>query len=341
MHEPSRLIITPGEPAGIGPDLVLQHAGQASSRRAIVVADRQLLAARARQLGIEVNINEYSETSEDSGTPANTLYVKHVPLTNPAQAGVLNKKNARYVLRCLDVAATLCQQNDNGIHRALVTGPVHKGIINDAGIPFSGHTEYLAGLAAIDLPVMMLATKGLRVALATTHLALARVSEQITQPLLTKVLSILHEELINKFSIPEPRITVCGLNPHAGESGHLGEEEINIIEPVLEQLRAKGMQLTGPVPADTAFTPDRMQQTDAYLAMYHDQGLAVLKHIGFGQAVNITLGLPFIRTSVDHGTALDLAGTGKADGTSLEIAMTSALELIANMEKFSMDKINV
>jgi len=217
------------------------------------------------------------------------------------------------------------------IKSALVTGPVHKGIINDAGIPFSGHTEYLAERAGIELPVMMLATKGLRVALATTHLPLSKVSEQITKPLLTKVLSILHEDMIKKFGIVQPRITVCGLNPHAGESGHLGEEEINIIEPVLRQLRANGLQLTGPLPADTAFTPDKMQQTDAYLAMYHDQGLPVLKHVGFGKAVNITLGLPFIRTSVDHGTALELSGKGTADGTSLETAMSTAHELVANL----------
>lgn len=335
MHQPSRLIVTPGEPAGIGPDLILQHAQHPSpvetQVQTVVVADQHLLAERAKQLGIAININEYSDASEDCGKQANTLCVKHVPLITPSQAGVLNKYNSPYVLRCLDVAVELCQQNDKGIKSALVTGPVHKGIINDAGIAFSGHTEYLAELAGIELPVMMLATKGLRVALATTHLPLSKVSEQITKPLLTKVLSILHEDMINKFGIAKPRITVCGLNPHAGESGHLGKEEINIIEPVLAQLRAEGMQLTGPLPADTAFTPDKMQQTDAYLAMYHDQGLPVLKHVGFGKAVNITLGLPFIRTSVDHGTALELAGTGKADRTSLEMAMSSAQELVANL----------
>jgi len=331
MYQPSRLIVTPGEPAGIGPDLILQHAQHPSLVQTVVVADQHLLAERAKQLGLEININDYSNASEDCGKLTNTLCVKHVPLTAPAQAGTLNKKNAAYVLRCLDVAVELCQQDNNDIKSALVTGPVHKGIINDAGIAFSGHTEYLAELTGIELPVMMLATKGLRVALATTHLPLSKVSEQITKPLLTKVLSILHEDLINKFGIAKPRITVCGLNPHAGESGHLGEEEINVIEPVLEQLRANGMQLTGPLPADTAFTPDKMQQTDAYLAMYHDQGLPVLKHVGFGKAVNITLGLPFIRTSVDHGTALELAGTGKADRTSLEIAMSTAQELVANL----------
>jgi 4-hydroxythreonine-4-phosphate dehydrogenase len=330
MHDDSRLIITPGEPAGIGPDLILQYAHTSpTSLPLIVIADQTLLATRARQLGIEVKLREYTDDLELQCNTTDTLYVKHVPLATPAQAGVLNHANARYVIRCLDIAVDFCNQKNS----ALVTGPVHKGIINDAGIPFSGHTEYLAERAGIELPVMMLATEGLKVALATTHIPLAKVSEQITRPLLTKVISILHKDLVSKFSIAQPRITVCGLNPHAGESGHLGTEEIEIIEPVLEQLRKLGMQLTGPLPADTAFTCDKMQQTDAYLAMYHDQGLPVLKHIGFGQAVNITLGLPFIRTSVDHGTALDLAGTGKAEITSLKLAMDSALELINNMLK--------
>lgn len=331
MHELPRLIVTPGEPAGIGPDLLLQCAHRAFSIPTIVVADRYLLEQRARQLGLEIKINDYSDSSDNHKPSTNTLQVNHVALTTPAEAGVLNKENASYVVRCLDIATAMCQESTNNIRSALVTGPVHKGIINDAGIPFTGHTEYLAKLAGIDLPVMMLVTKGLRVALATTHLPLAKVSEHITRPLLTNVLSILHDDLKNKFGITNPRITVCGLNPHAGESGHLGDEEINIIEPVLEQLRAKGMQLLGPVPADTAFTQDKMQKTDAYLAMYHDQGLPILKHIGFGEAVNITLGLPFIRTSVDHGTALELAGTGQAKTTSLELAMQLAQDLITNM----------
>jgi len=330
MQQLTRLIVTPGEPAGIGPDLVLQHAQQPSPIQLIVVADKSMLEERAKQLGLKISINEYSSNSVDNNKSANTLCVKHIPLSAPVKAGVLNNNNSSYVLRCLDVAVSLCQEESDNIQSALVTGPVHKGIINDAGISFSGHTEYLAELAGIELPVMMLATKGLRVALATTHLPLSKVSEQITKPLLTKILSILHADLVNKFGINNPRITVCGLNPHAGESGHLGEEEINIIEPVVGDLKQKGMQLIGPLPADTAFTPDKMKQTDAYLAMYHDQGLTVLKHVGFGEAVNITLGLPFIRTSVDHGTALELAGTGKADGTSLELALQSAQELIAN-----------
>lgn len=333
MQQPTRLIVTPGEPAGIGPDLVLQHAQHASQIQLVIVADKFMLEERAKLLGIEISISEYSANAKDNGKLANTLCVKHVPLTAPVQPGILNNINAPYVLRCLDVAVALCIEYTDNIRSALVTGPVHKGIINDAGITFSGHTEYLAELAGIELPVMMLATKGLRVALATTHLPLSKVSEQITQPLLTKVLSILHQDLVKKFGIKNPHITVCGLNPHAGESGHLGDEEINVIEPVIEQLKQQGMQLVGPIPADTAFTPDKMKQTDAYLAMYHDQGLTVLKHVGFGEAVNITLGLPFIRTSVDHGTALELAGTGKADGSSLELALQSAQELIANMAK--------
>lgn len=330
MHDDSRLIITPGEPAGIGPDLILQYTQTAhATLPLIVIADQTLLATRARQLGIELTIREYSDALDMPVDTANTLYVKHVPLKTPSQAGKLNSDNSSYVLRCLNIAVELCKQPNS----ALVTGPVHKGIINDAGIPFSGHTEYLAARAGIELPVMMLTTEGLRVALATTHIPLANVSEQITRPLLTEVLSILHRDLVTKFAIAQPRITVCGLNPHAGESGHLGSEEIEVIEPVLEQLRKQGMLLTGPLPADTAFTRDKMQQTDAYLAMYHDQGLPVLKHVGFGQAVNITLGLPFIRTSVDHGTALELAGTGKAEVTSLKLAMDTAQQLINNMVK--------
>lgn len=333
MQTQVRLIVTPGEPAGIGPDLLLQYAQHPTSIPTVVIADRNLLKQRARQLGLNIKINDYTDNQETTSQATNSLLVKHVALSAPAVAGVLNRENAAYVVRCLDVATAMCQENTGSLNSALVTGPVHKGIINDAGIPFTGHTEYLAKLAGIDLPVMMLATKGLRVALATTHLPLSKVSAQITRPLLTNVISILHADLRSKFGISNPCITVCGLNPHAGESGHLGKEEITVIEPVLEQLRDQGMQLTGPVPADTAFTPDRMQQTDAYLAMYHDQGLPVLKYIGFGEAVNITLGLPFIRTSVDHGTALELAGTGQAHTTSLELAMQTAQELVTNMAK--------
>ncbi|MGD8783325.1 MAG: 4-hydroxythreonine-4-phosphate dehydrogenase PdxA [Thioalkalispiraceae bacterium] len=334
MTHHAQLIVTPGEPAGIGPDLILQYAASGSSTKnlppTIVVGDRNLLEQRAEHLGLSVKLDDFANYNHQDDHNNNRLYVKHVATAVPVSPGILEKENSIYVIRCLDLAVELCQKQSDDVYRALVTGPVHKGIINDAGIPFTGHTEYIAKLAKVETPVMMLATKGLRVALATTHLPLAKVSKEITKPLLTRILSILHADLVNKFAIPKPTIRVCGLNPHAGESGHLGKEEIEIIEPVLEELRRQGMNLIGPLPADTAFTQDKMQQTDAYLAMYHDQGLPVLKHVGFGQAVNITLGLPFIRTSVDHGTALELAGTGQADVTSLGLAMESARELISN-----------
>jgi 4-hydroxythreonine-4-phosphate dehydrogenase len=330
MHDSSRLIITPGEPAGIGPDIVLQNAQHPSSIPGLVIADRDLLIGRAKQLGLDIKLVDYDADPDFKQNGNGKLHVKHVSLAKPARAGQLNPENSPYVLKTLDAAVDLCLQNSPKTRYALVTGPVHKGIINDAGIPFTGHTEYLAKLAGIDLPVMMLATDGLRIALATTHLPLTKVSENITKPLLTNVIKILHKDLISKFAITNPRIIVCGLNPHAGESGHLGDEEINVIEPVLKQLRQQGMDLLGPMPADTAFTQDKIQQTDAYLAMYHDQGLPVLKHVGFGKAINITLGLPFIRTSVDHGTALELAGSGKADCTSLAMACKAAQELINN-----------
>jgi len=330
MTSPPRLIITPGEPAGIGPDLILQYCQQASSPPLCVVADRDLLEQRAQQLKLEITIHEYSKENLENEEPlksgTNVLNLIHSPLTVTSTAGELQHQNAAYVLSCLDSAVELCLANKN---YALVTGPVHKGNINDAGIKFSGHTEYLAQLSNISLPVMMLATKGLRVALATTHVPLADIPALITKPLIEDVLTILHSELVNKFKISNPRITVCGLNPHAGESGHLGNEEINVIEPIVKKLQQQGMTLTGPLPADTAFTPAQMQRTDAYLAMYHDQGLPVLKHVGFGNAVNITLGLPFVRTSVDHGTALELAGSGKADMTSLQVAIETAQQMLA------------
>ena len=327
MPDTSRLIVTPGEPAGIGPDLVLtllQHIQDQASIPFCVIADKTLLRQRAAELGMQIQIHEILP-HEELNTDAATLNVIHEPVATEVKTGQLDPRNAAYVLRCLDKAMQLCIENNN---QALVTGPVHKGVINDAGIKFSGHTEYLAERAGITRPVMMLATTGLRVALATTHLPLHEVSAQITRPLLEEVLCILHQDLMAKFHIAQPRITVCGLNPHAGESGHLGMEEILIIEPVINKLKLKGMALTGPVPADTAFTPKQMQQTDAYLAMYHDQGLPVLKHVGFGNAVNITLGLPFVRTSVDHGTALELAGTGKADLTSLQVALQTAYNML-------------
>lgn len=314
------LVITPGEPAGIGPDLVLKLAHTPPPHPFVVIASRELLQARAQQLGIKIKLYDY-DASEDLHNRRGELVVWHVDLHAPAVAGTLNPANADYVLQTLRLATQACLDKQ---FAALVTGPVHKGIINQAGFPFSGHTEYLAELSHTELPVMMLMTGGLRVALATTHLPLRKVCEAITPALIEQCLRILHHDLRSHFGIPSPRISVCGLNPHAGEDGHLGREEIDIIKPVLDALRAEGMQLTGPLPADTAFTKDKMQQTDAYLAMYHDQGLAVLKHIGFGKAVNVTLGLPFIRTSVDHGTALELAGTGNIDDSSLHAAIDAA-----------------
>ncbi len=320
------LVITPGEPAGIGPDLVLRLAQQTPAHPVVVIASRDLLRERAHQLGLDISLYDY-DASERLQPIRGELCVWHVDLNAPVQAGTLNPANADYVLQSLRLATQGCLDKQ---FAALVTGPVHKGVINHAGYPFSGHTEYLAELSDVPLPVMMLVTEGLRVALATTHLPLRKVCEAITPELIEQCLRILQRDLQTKFGIATPRISVCGLNPHAGEDGHLGREEIDIINPILNQLRKEGMQLNGPLPADTAFTQDKMQQTDAYLAMYHDQGLAVLKHIGFGKAVNITLGLPFIRTSVDHGTALELAGTGRIDDSSLHAAITAALQMISS-----------
>ena len=316
------IILTPGEPAGIGPDLILQEAAAGLPWPLLVVADPALLKARATQLKLDINLLETRLPPEEPASPG-SLYVYPVHMTSSCTPGTLCAANSPYVLRCLQVAAEGCLKGD---YSALVTGPIHKGIINDAGIPFSGHTEYLAELSD-SYPVMMLACPGLRVALATTHLPLREVSAAITPQLLEQVLSILHHDLQHRFGIHRPHILVCGLNPHAGEGGHLGHEEQEIIEPIMKKLRGQGMQLLGPLPADTVFTPRYLDVADAVVAMYHDQGLPVLKHMGFGRAVNITLGLPFIRTSVDHGTALELAGTGKAETGSLLAALEQAASL--------------
>jgi 4-hydroxythreonine-4-phosphate dehydrogenase len=314
---------TPGEPAGVGPDLGLLLAQRELPCVLVAIADRSMLAERAHQLGLKPTLPDWR--GRDNAGPG--PYVHHVAAAHATAAGKLDKANAPYVLQTLDVAIDGCLRGD---FDALVTGPVHKGIINDAGHAFTGHTEYLAARAGIPLPVMMLASADLRVALVTTHLPLATVARAITRERLRTVIEILHADLIRKFGIANPRVLVCGLNPHAGESGHLGREEIEVIEPVLAELRARGMQLTGPVPADTAFLPQQISRTDAILAMYHDQGLPVLKHHDFAHAVNITLGLPFVRTSVDHGTALDLAGTGRADPASLISAIELAVKLARN-----------
>ena len=316
------LLITPGEPAGIGPDICIVLAQKTIKYRLVVVADPELLHERAEKLNLPLTLTEF-QISNDPGPSVGQLEVVPVARSDKVENGRLNRANAGYVLRTLDKAVELCVTGDGA---ALITGPVHKGVINEAGISFTGHTEYLADLTG-GYPVMMLATPGLRVALATTHLPLVDVSKTITKRLLRQVIEILSKDLETRFSIEKPTILVCGLNPHAGEDGHLGSEEIEIINPVLTSLRKEGMNLIGPLPADTIFNPDRLEQADAILAMYHDQGLPVLKYKGFGNAVNVTLGLPIIRTSVDHGTALEIAGTGQADKGSLEYAIEVAAQM--------------
>ncbi|MCS4306684.1 4-hydroxythreonine-4-phosphate dehydrogenase [Rheinheimera pacifica] len=319
-----RIGITPGEPAGIGPDLVITLAQQAWPVELVVCANAALLTERAAQLGLALNIIPYDAQATPQPQQAGTLTVADFALAEPVIAGTLNVANGRYVVDTLTFAGEKCISSE---FAAIVTGPVHKGIINQAGIPFSGHTEFFALQSNTPYVVMMLATEGLRVALATTHIPLAYVAKAITRERLLKVLTILHQDLQQKFAIAAPRIYVCGLNPHAGEDGHLGREELDIIIPTLNELRAQGMQLIGPLPADTLFQSKYLDHADAVLAMYHDQGLPVLKHKGFGRSVNISLGLPLIRTSVDHGTALDLAGTGKADAGSLFHAVNQAITL--------------
>lgn len=316
-----RLALTPGEPAGIGPDLTIALAQRGSADEIVVIADPQLLRDRAAQLGLPLTLREL--TPEQPATPLapGELCVYPLPLAAPCTAGQLNPANAAYVLDSLRMAIDGCTQ---GLFDAYITAPVHKGVINDAGIAFSGHTEFLAERTGTDKVVMMLATEGLRVALATTHLPLKDVPAAITPASLGEVIRILHHDLQQHFGIADPKILVCGLNPHAGEGGHMGREEIDVIEPTLAHLRQQGMRLIGPLPADTLFTPKVLDDADAVLAMYHDQGLPVLKFKGFGQAVNITLGLPIIRTSVDHGTALDIAGRGEADLGSLLTALQYA-----------------
>ena len=322
------IVVTSGEPSGIGPDICVALAAQSPSSlpaRIVVLGDRALLAERARQLGITVTVRDYQPGSaQHLEQQRGVLDVMHVPLIETCIAGTLNPANARYVLALLEAAADGCVRSD---WAAMVTAPVHKGVINDAGIPFTGHTEFLEARAQAPGVVMMLAGGGLRVALATTHFALADVPRALTQAGLERTLRILAAELTRRFDIAEPRILVAGLNPHSGEGGHLGREEIDIITPVLERLRTEGMQLEGPLPADTLFIPTRLATADCALAMYHDQGLPVLKYASFGGGVNITLGLPYIRTSVDHGTALDLAGRGGADAGSLLAAITMAAEM--------------
>lgn len=319
-----RLALTPGEPAGIGPDLTIALAQQGYPCEVVAICDPELLTIRAQQLGLPLTIKPYQADKTPEPLAAGEIVVCPVSLKEPVTTGELNKANAPYVLETLDRAISGCQ---SGEFAALITGPVHKGVINEYGLSFSGHTEYLADNTNTEKVVMMLATEGLRVALVTTHLPLADVPAAITPKTLTQVTRILQNDLVHHFGIKQPRILVCGLNPHAGEGGHMGREEIDVIEPTLGTLRSEGMNLIGPLPADTLFTPHHLDNADAVLAMYHDQGLPVLKFKGFGQAVNITLGLPIIRTSVDHGTALDLAGSGKADSGSLMTALSYARDM--------------
>lgn len=323
--QPARIVLTSGEPAGVGPELCLAVARGSFPCELVCLGDRELLAARAAQLGWPIRFQPYDPLTPRHHQPG-TLVVLHHPLAFPSLPGQLDKRNSRYVLNLLDRAL------DGVVHgefAAMTTAPVHKGIINDAGIPFTGHTEYLAERTHAARPVMLLAADGLRVALATTHLPLKQVSAAITVESLCAITEILAADLRRWWGIQSPRIGVCGLNPHAGEGGYLGDEEIKVIAPAIRQLRARGIQVSGPLPADTAFVPGVLAGLDAVLAMYHDQGLPVVKHAGFDRTVNVTLGLPILRTSVDHGTALDLAGTGRADPGSLAAALSLATEIIA------------
>jgi 4-hydroxythreonine-4-phosphate dehydrogenase len=315
-----RIALTSGEPAGIGPELCLAAARRKWNAEIVCFADAGLLRERAASLGIDAQFEPY----EAQRAPRAGLCVAHVPLAVTCRAGELEVRNSRYVLALIDRATdgTLAGEFD-----ALVTAPVQKSIINDAGIAFTGHTEYLAARTGAARPVMLLVAAALRVALATTHLPLRQVPDAITPTLLAEVLDVLDRDLKRLWGLHVPRIAVCGLNPHAGESGHLGHEEQRVIAPAVAAARARGIDASGPLPADTVFVPRALANYDAVLAMYHDQGLPVLKHAGFGHAVNVTLGLPIVRTSVDHGTALDLAGTGRADAGSLEAAVELALDV--------------
>ena len=320
---PLKIAITPGEPAGVGPDLVIELAQQEWPAQLVIFADETMMQDRAAALNIPLKLTPYTH-GESRIQSQGELFIQSIPTAVPVEPGLLNSENGHYVVETLRQA---CQANIEGDFDAVVTGPVNKGIINKAGISFSGHTEFFAHQSNTIDVVMLLATDGLNVALATTHIPLEYVSRAITRERLHKVIHIIHTDLKLKFNITQPHIYVCGLNPHAGEDGHIGREEIETISPALDELREEGIHLTGPLPADTIFQPKYLEDADVVLAMYHDQGLPVLKYKGFGASVNITLGLPFIRTSVDHGTALDLAAKGQADSGSFTKAMNKAIEL--------------
>ncbi|MGO1460819.1 MAG: 4-hydroxythreonine-4-phosphate dehydrogenase PdxA [Marinobacter sp.] len=336
MSDNTVLALTAGEPAGIGPELCLQLAAKQRDAGLVIIASQPMLNERAKQLGLDVTLYPWLPGTEPH-TAAGKLSVLHVEGCASFSPGKLDTANSAYVLETLTRAAQGCLAGDFG---GMVTAPVHKGVINEAGIEFSGHTEFLQQLCGVERVVMMLATETLRVALVTTHLPLKEVPAAITPERLTQVATILNADLKTFFGIRQPRILVAGLNPHAGESGHLGREEMEVIEPTLEKLRANGLQLTGPLPADTLFTPHWLDDADAALAMYHDQGLPVLKFQGFGRAVNITLGLPIVRTSVDHGTALDLAGTGKANAGSLHTAIRVAEQMARSLKSANRKTLN-
>jgi len=319
-----RIVVSAGEPAGIGPDIVLLCAQIKFNADIITIGDIELFADRAKQLNLDIKIKKCSLEDNRTCTPAGTLKILPTSLAKPSIAGQLDEENAQYVLNVLDLGIEACMNKQAD---ALVTGPIQKSVLNSVVNNFSGHTEYLAEKTNAALPVMMLATEGLRVALVTTHMPLQKVAENITQKSVKQTLEILHHDLQHSFGINNPKILIAGLNPHAGEDGHLGTEDRDIITPVIDQLKTEGMNLSGPLPADTLFTPKYLEDADAVLTMYHDQGLPVLKYIGFGNAINVTLGLPIIRTSVDHGTALNLAATGKASEQSLLLAIQTALDI--------------
>lgn len=320
-----KIALTPGEPAGIGPDIVIKVAQRSNlSANIVVFADKNMLMERAKFLGLPLSIQAYDKDVASVQHISGQLIVHHCPVTCAVVPGKLDARNSSYVVETIALATQACFKGDLD---ALVTAPIHKGIINEAGIIFSGHTEYLAAQMNVPEVVMLLVAEKLRVALLTTHLPLAQVPAAVTPAKIENILHILHEGLRKQFKISHPKILVCGLNPHAGEGGHLGREELDVIIPTLIKLQSQGLNIQGPLPADTIFTPHHLVNADAVLAMYHDQGLPVLKYCGFGKAVNITLGLPIIRTSVDHGTALDKAGTGEADEGSLLEAIKMAVEL--------------
>jgi 4-hydroxythreonine-4-phosphate dehydrogenase len=319
-----RIVITSGEPAGIGPDACVTLAQRGWEADIVVAADAGLLAATADALHLPLTIEHYDSSRPHAAHRAGTLKVMHIPTARAVEAGRPDRANAAYVIDMLNHACDGCM---NGEFAAMVTAPVQKSVLMDAGYAFTGHTEYLAARTRAALPVMLLLSDRLRVALVTTHVALADVPRFITRERLRATVRIVNMDMERHFSLAKPRIAVLGLNPHAGEAGHLGREEIEVIEPVIQELRAEGMSIAGPVPADTAFTAHFLATADVIVAMYHDQGLPVVKHVGFGHAVNMTLGLPILRTSVDHGTALTLARSGKADDGSLRAALNLAIEL--------------